>query len=59
MKVKVELVYPSPKENVTTTVEVRDGITGQRLLKAIGKQVELKFKDDKEWTGWNIIDIEE
>lgn len=57
MKVKVTLLYNNKPDN---DVEVEVAERWRRkpsMLDQIDKAVEKQFKDDKDWTRWNLIDI--
>lgn len=51
----VDIVYPDRTERKEVTV--RDGLSARALLNAVDREVEKKFKDDKDWTRWNLVDV--
>jgi len=59
MKATVELIYDDAKKNRKLEVPLKDSLKGQRLMNAIDKGVEKLAKDDKDWTRWNLLNIDE
>lgn len=57
MQVIVEIEYEDKDLNRQEEVTVGSTLQGSKLLNAIDKAVEKKFKDDNAWTGWHLIDI--
>lgn len=58
MKAIVTLIYEGDKSDRDVTVEVRNGLKGERMLNAIDKAVQKEYKED-DWTRWNLTDIQE
>jgi hypothetical protein len=55
MKVMIEICYEDATKNKTTELEIKGEPKGLRLMNAIEKAVEKAFKDDKDWTRWNLL----
>lgn len=45
------------KTDEDVEVTIRDGLTGVKLLTAIDKAVQKKFKDRPDWTRWSLRDV--
>ncbi len=58
MKATVTLVYEGGKDSRDVTIEIRNGLKGERMLDAIDKAVEKEYKED-DWMRWNLVDIKE
>ena len=56
---KVELVYDDAKKNRMIDVVIKSGLKGTRFLNAVERGVEKVAKDDKDWTRWNLIGVDE
>ena len=59
MKAKVELVYEDATKNRQLDVPIKGAPKGASLMNAIERGVEKLAKDDKDWTRWNLLNIEE
>jgi hypothetical protein len=58
MLVEVDVVYES-KANKRITVNVPDGLKGERLLTAVDKAVNTAMASDTEWHRWNLVNIKD
>ena len=61
MKINVDLIYEIEEgtKSKRVSVDVRDHLKGPKLFDAIDKAVNNDFKEDTQWTRWNLIDIED